>query len=200
MVGTGGNYLTRLKYCNTCYIYRPERAFHCNFCGNCIHNFDHHCKWLGTCIGGRTYKQFVLFLFSLAMLQWCCIAYCLSHITLLIIHLNDDYELDDSFREAFSKFPTTAVVIFFCLVVAGFVSNLLLYHIKLICKSESTYEEKKKHFKDTLFNPYKRSFCHNLFCKKRPPKFYDLTDLEPPKPEDSNRTLSMKTVSAAAFR
>lgn len=124
----------------------------------------------------------------------------MSHITLLIIHLNDNYELDDSFREAFSQFPTTAIVTFFCLVVAGFVSKLLLYHIKIICKSESTYEEKKKHFKDTLFNPYKRSFCHNLFCKKRPPKFYDLTELEPPKPEDSNRTLSMKTVSGATFR
>jgi len=99
-----------------------------------VHKFDHHCKWLGTCIGGRTYKQFVLFLFSLGLLEWACIAYCISHITLLILHYNDNFfDLDSSFREAFRKFPSTCVVVFLCLLVAGFVTKLFLYHLKIIC-------------------------------------------------------------------
>ena len=56
VIGNGGRYIARIKYCHTCYIYRPERSFHCNYCGNCVHRFDHHCRWLGTCIGGLNYR------------------------------------------------------------------------------------------------------------------------------------------------
>jgi len=76
----------------------------------------------------------VLFLFSLGLLEWACIAYCISHITLLILHYNDNFfDLDSSFREAFRKFPSTCVVVFLCLLVAGFVTKLFLYHLKIIC-------------------------------------------------------------------
>ena len=51
-----------IKFCYTCYIYRPPRASHCNICDFCIEKFDHHCPWIGTCVGKKNYVLFMLYL------------------------------------------------------------------------------------------------------------------------------------------
>ena len=60
--------LCRIKFCESCKIFRPLNAAHCNICNNCVAKFDHHCKWLGTCVGRGNYGIFL----------WLVICLCLS--------------------------------------------------------------------------------------------------------------------------
>jgi len=58
----GGNaHVYKMKYCDTCKIFRALRTSHCHDCNNCVMGFDHHCVWLGTCIGKRNYTVFFHF-------------------------------------------------------------------------------------------------------------------------------------------
>ena len=192
ILGASGVHLSRLKYCNTCLIFRPERAFHCHFCGNCVHRFDHHCKWLGTCIGGRNYKQFFSYLVFIVATHW------ITLIDTLILSTQSIYSPQVDLLDLLRASPEVPVIIFMCLLVASFTGHLLGYHITVILwQGMSTYESKKDHFLSNGYgNPYQltRRRCYML-CRRRAAKMYSLTEEEPMKVADSDRRCSMKIVT-----
>ena len=51
----------KVKYCETCMIYRPPRCSHCSKCDNCVERFDHRCPWVGQCIGEVSYVDYFIF-------------------------------------------------------------------------------------------------------------------------------------------
>lgn len=199
IVGNSGLHLTRLKYCHTCLVFRPERAFHCHYCGNCIHQFDHHCKWLGTCIGGRNYKPYFVYLFSITSLQWACVIYTFYH---LIVDLNlavsGKMTLTEAIWETLREAPAGVFIILISLIVALFVTHLFCYHlIVIVWQGMSTYESKKNHFVSYIFgNPYHLGHkrCYML-CRSRASKFFNLREEEPLKVPDSDRRCSIKVVT-----
>lgn len=175
----GGRYITKLKFCNTCIIYRPERTFHCNFCGNCVHYFDHHCTWLGTCVGGRNYKQFVAYIFLVTLLQVYCLGLVVTHWLLIATDSHDKIGFWEGVKVAIINYPAIVVVLLVSILIVSFTLNLFMQHMMLVCHSLSTYEYLKGHYRDALFNPHRKSCgtsMANLLCRKRPQKMYDLTE------------------------
>lgn len=132
------NERTFLKYCGTCEIFRPPRCSHCNFCDNCVEEFDHHCPWVSNCIGKRNYRFFLLFIISLSSL---CILIS-AEIGVLFYRLKETKNL--TFGDSLLDY--WCLVAFFVITsLSGQVLSILsLYHCFLVSNSMTTSEQVKQ--------------------------------------------------------
>lgn len=121
------------KYCVECHLYRPVRTIHCHVCNHCVEKYDHHCPWLGVCVGKFNYRYFVLFIASVTLLSALCAALSLA---IIVRSALDGLSILTYLLEILVG--TLSAAFFFPIL------KLLLYHVGLILRRQTTNENLKK--------------------------------------------------------
>lgn len=62
--------IEKIRYCEKCDQWKPDRTHHCRACKKCIHRMDHHCPWINNCVGAKNQKFFACFLVYVFL---CCL-------------------------------------------------------------------------------------------------------------------------------
>ncbi|KAK8672020.1 hypothetical protein V6N13_110397 [Hibiscus sabdariffa] len=112
----------KVKFCETCMLYRTPRASHCSICNNCVQKFDHHCPWVGQCIGLRNYPFFICFISSSTAL--CIYVFSCSWIHIL--------RQPRGLWCAMSGDILSVFLIVYCFLAVWFVGGLTVLHFYLI--------------------------------------------------------------------
>ncbi|XP_021749140.1 probable protein S-acyltransferase 3 isoform X1 [Chenopodium quinoa] len=166
---TINGYTVKVKFCDTCRLYRPPRASHCSICNNCVQRFDHHCPWVGQCIGLRNYRFFIFFISSSTFL--CIYVFTFSLINLL--------RRRKSLVHSMSRDVVSVILVVYCFVAVWFVGGLTLFHFYLMSTNQTTYENFRYRY-DKGKNPHNFGVVKNIkqvLFTKTPPSAINFREL-----------------------
>ena len=152
--------LMKLKYCNTCSIFKPPRTSHCKVCDNCCQRFDHHCIWLGTCVGNRNYKYFFLLITFITLDIIIEIIYSIC----IIVKTIKDKDGKKIKHRIFTISVLSGVSLYELLFLIFFVGKLQILHTRLVLQNFTFYEDFKKKLKNPANNnPFYRSIWQHIY-------------------------------------
>ena len=159
-------YILKTTECKKCGIIRPFRSHHCSICEKCIDKLDHHCFLLNNCIGRKNYKYFFSYLF---------LSFLNSIIGILLglftVYLYKKKEIEKLKHMKFLElnlgfifnFPIKAILLLM-VGIPTFIGSLylLIYHLFLVYKSQTTIERKYPKLYIEENNKKNISFCEKL--------------------------------------
>ncbi|GAV82803.1 zf-DHHC domain-containing protein [Cephalotus follicularis] len=148
---TVNGHTVKVKFCDTCLLYRPPRASHCSICNNCVQKFDHHCPWVGQCIGSRNYQFFICFISSSTLL--CIYVFAFSWVNIL--------RQEGNIWSIMARDIVSVILIVYCFIAVWFVGGLTVFHFYLICTNQTTYENFRYRY-DKKENPFSKGIIKNV--------------------------------------
>lgn len=125
-------HFVKLKFCKTCQIIRPPWAYHCTVCNWCVELMDHHCFWMSVCVGRTNYREFILFICMLEFGKFYFDIVCLV------------WFFTSDLNKSIWKFSPDLYFPILTFPIHLFLVPLLILHIKLNIKDQTTIEHLKK--------------------------------------------------------